>query len=635
IPADRFVSAAQFAAAIATGSDPRIPVSPRARGASLRRQSGILIPLAVGLVLGAALGAALLAGRLRARDPAATTHLRRWNIVLPDSASVALGAGASSGFTHTSIALSPAGNRLAYVSWRSSGSVLMLRDLTGDSAIALPGSQGAHYPFFSPDGSWIGFFAGNVLRKVAVTGGDPVVVAPVNRVTGAAWTHDDRILLFQNSGFDLHALSASGGSTDSTVHLSTQFGEPDALPGGEWLVGQLSSGQLALLSTRSGTELAITRRGVLPLDSVARSDLLFATSPKWVAPGHLVYAAADGVLMAMPFDGVRRRVLGEPVPVLTGVRMEAGFGAGEFAIAHDGTLAYVAGRNQLYGTFAFVSAAGKLDTLPLPRGPYTQPRLSPDGSELAVQVRNPTGGWEVLLMNLRTGVTQPVRIDGNYRVYPASWLPSGRQLMVGLWNAVQGINNGARILSLDTGKWTDIHLPGSSYINVAPDGRSFAFSDWRTGDLYLRALHGDTARTSIPARGFASSFSPDGRWMAWGSVDGSVGVSPIPPTGAIHTVAEHGEMPLWAPRGDALIYRNGSTYWRVPVSTAGRFSSGRAEKLIEGAFVATFAWNHDIAPDGRLLVLLNSPEQEARALSVITGLPELLARVARERSAAR
>ena len=65
-----------------------------------------------------------------------------------------------------------------------------------------------------------------------------------------------------------------------------------------------------------------------------------------------------------------------------------------------------------------------MDTLPLPRGPYTQPRLSPDGTQLAVQRRNPIGGWEVLLMNLATGQTQQVRQEGNYRAFPASWLPS-------------------------------------------------------------------------------------------------------------------------------------------------------------------------------------------------------------------
>jgi hypothetical protein len=453
----------------------------------------------------------------------------------------------------------------------------------------------------------------------------------VDRITGASWPAEDRILVLENEGFDLRWISASGARADSTVRLATQFGSPDVLPGGEWAVGQLSSGQLALLSLTGGTELAITRRGVLPLDSVRQADLLFGTSPRWLRPGYLVYGAGDGVLTAMPFDGANRRVMGEPVPLITGIRMEAGFGSAQFAISRDGTLVYVAGRNQLYVNIAFVSPNGAIDTLPLPRGPYTQPRLSPDGTLLAVQAKNPVGGWEVLLMNLGTGVRQRIEVEGSYRAFPASWLPSGREIMVGLWDPVQFLNYGARIQSLDTGEWTDIHLNGASYMSIAPDGRSFVFSDWRTGDLYIRSLGSDTTRIRIPSRGFAASYSPDGDWVAWGGVDGSVAVSPVPPTGAIYPVAERGEMPLWTPTGDGLVFRDGSRYFRAPISTAGGFRAGRPELLVEGPFLSTFAWNHDIAPDGRLLVLLTGPERQASTLGVITGFLDTIERFAQAR----
>ena len=614
-PADRFPTAAQFAAALSTGNEIMTPR--RHRAVTPRRR---LLPLALGaaaLVLLAGV-AGLLAGRRMTR--AAPLAVRRWDIVLPENAPVSLTGSES----QPTIALSPAGDRLAYVAARGGGTILMVRNLTGDSVTALAGTEGATRPFFSPDGNWIGFIAGNVLRKVPAAGGGAVPLMQVDRVSGVAWVEPDRILLIDHGGFDLHTVSASGARADSTVHLKTQFGEPDPLPGGEWVAGELSSGQLALLSPATGQELAITRRGVLPMDSVRQSDLLFGTSPRWMPAGYLVYAAGDGVLMAMPFDGTRRRVTGEPVPVVTGVRMEAGFGAAEFAIGHDGTLVYLPGRNQLYATFAFVSPGGRVDTLPLPRGPYTQPRLSPDGTQLAVQRRNPVGGWEVLLMNLATGQTQQVRQEGNYRTYPASWMPSGKELMIGIWDPVQMLNYGARIQSLETGRSTDIHLQSGSYMTIAPDGKSFVFSDWRTGELFLRPLD-DTTRTPIPARGYAASFSPDGKWVAWGGPDG-VGVSPAPPTGAVYRVAERGEMPLWTPKGDGLIYRDGSRYLRAPVTTAGGFRTGRPELLIEGSFLATFAWNHDIAPDGRLLVLLTSPEQQAGRLGVVAGFAGMVGR---------
>ena len=614
LPADRFPNAAEFGRALERAPDWQ-PQRPRSR----RSPPWVSVAAALGL-----LAAGGLIGMLA--RPSHPADVRRWSITLPPAAPVALtGTGPATGWP-TALALSPAGDRLAYIAAQGTNTVLAMRPLDSDTAIVLPGTEGAYHPFYSPDGQWIAFFAGNLLRKVPAAGGDPVTLAQVDRITGATWQGDEMLIL-ENEGFELHRLSATGSATDTVIHLSTQFGTPRLLPGNEWAVGTLGSGQLALLSLADGVELAITRRGVLPLDSVRQSDLLFGTGPRWVEPGFLVYAAGDGDLMAMPFDARRRRIRGEPVPVLHGVRMEAGFGYAEFAVADDGTLIYVPGRNQLYVLPALIGAGGRIDTLPFARGAYVQPRISPDGQRLAVQLRNQIGGWQVLLMDLRSGLRQQVQVAGNYRPYPASWFPNGHDLMLGLWDPVQFINYGVRIQSLETGQSEDLPLYGASYLTVAPDGNSFAFSDWHTGDLYLRRVHGDTTRTSIAGRGFASSFSPDGRWLAWGGVDGAVEISTIPPTGGVHVVAQRGQHPQWTPRGDALVYRDGPRYYRVPISTAGALEIGRPQLLAEGPFLSTFAWNESMMPDGRLLVLLTDPEQAAAALGVITSLPTHLQRV--------
>ena len=612
LPADRYASAMDFSAALRAEHSP----APRLRTRRPVPVSWIVLALVAGVLLG------VFAGKWR--KTAAPVALRRWNLVLPEEHPVALAGPSQASGWQTAIALSPKGDQLAYVAPRGGTTELVTRALDADSVTVVPGTEGAYHPFYSPDGSAIGFFSGNLLRKVSASGGSPVTLVQVDRITGAVWASADRILVLENEGFDLHWVSASGAAADSVVHLTTQFGTPDILPGGLWAAGQLSSGQLALLSLTDGTELAVTRRGVLPMDSVRQADLLFGTSPRWVPPDHLVYAAGDGILTAIGFDGARRKVLGEPVPLLTGVRMESGYGYGEFAVSGDGTLVYVPGGNQLWTRVAMVTPQGRIDTLGFPRAQYTQPRVSPDGTRLAVQLRNPVGGWTVLVMDLATGMRRTVEVEGNYRAFPASWLPSGQELMIGIWNPVQFLNYGARIQSLVTGQWSDIHLTGASYMTVAPDGKSFVFSDWRTGDLYLRGLGSDTSRTRIPGRGFAASFSPDGRWVAWGGLNGSVTVSPVPPTGATYEVAERGQMPLWTPRGDGLIYRDGVRYYRVPVTTAGGFHSGRPSLLVEGPFLAAFGWNHAMAPDGRLLVLLGGGEQRAPALGVIAGFGGLV-----------
>ncbi len=619
LPADRFSTAAEFSAALAAG-----PHAVAARHARRRfTPAGMALGVALGMVVGV-VAVVLVRSTLA---PAPREPVRRWNIALPEGAAVALEGPEQASEWYGAIALSPAGGQLAYVARRGGTTVLMVRSLEGDAPMALPGTEGASDPFYSPDAAWIGFFSGGLLRKVAAAGGAPITIGEVDHVTGAAWVTNDRILVFENDGFDLHRISASGATAESVIHLTTQFGTPGVLPGGRWAAGQFGSGQLGLLSLTDGTELAITQRGVLPPNSVRQADLLFGTSPRWVRPGFLVYGAGDGQLMAMPFDAGQRRVMGESLPVITGMRMESGFGSAEFALAEDGTFIYVPGSSQFYVKAALVNSGGRLDTLALPRGPYTQPRISPDGTRLAVQERNAVGGWQVLLMDLATGSQRQVNVRGNYRAFPASWFPSGRELMIGLWDPVQFLNYGAVIQSLDTGEARDLHLSDVSYMTVAPDGGSFVYSNWRSKELFIRSLGPDSTTTAIPSKGIAASYSPDGRWLAWGGVNGAVETSPVPPTGAIYHVADRGRMPLWTPRGDALVYRDGTRYYRVPVSTAGGFHGGRPQLLVEGSFLSAFAWNHAMTPDGRLLVFLSDPTREADVLGVITGFPTMVRRL--------
>ncbi|HJU74839.1 MAG TPA: protein kinase [Gemmatimonadaceae bacterium] len=621
IPADRFSTAGEFAEAFQHPTPRTTRRMQSLRAKSVRRRTGLLIGASslLALLIGVAAGRSLFDGG------AAALPTRYWNLVLPAHAPLALTGPGPLGVWQSALALSPAGDVLAYVTPRGPGSALVVRPLDRDSARVLPGSDGAYHPFFSPDGNWIGYFAGNELRKIPTAGGSPITLTTVDRPAGAVWPTPDRILFFQQDGFQLRWVSASGGS-DSTVLLGTQFGTPEVLPGNRYAVGQLSSGQLALLSLTDARLSAITRRGVVPIDSVNIADLLFGASPKYARSGHIIFGSGDGVLMALPFDLSALRVTGEPVPVVAGVRIEEGIGFAEFALAPDGTLVFVPGVNQLYGHIARVEPGGRFDTLPFPRGQWTQPRMSPDGTRLAVQLRKDIGGWEVLVMDLTTGVRQRIDVTGNYRSFPAAWAPDGKKLLIGIWDPVQFLTIGARLYSLEAGTWEELPPFQGSYLSIAPNGQDFVFSNWRTGDLFVRKMLGDTTKMSIPARGFAASFSPDGKWLSFGNVDGSVSVSPVPPTGAIFSVTERGQQPLWHPDGRRLIYRDGRRFYEVTVQTTGGFRAGRPQLIAEGPFIRTFAWNHTLGPDGRLAVLLSAPGASTREIGVITGFHAELGR---------
>ncbi|MEP6591906.1 MAG: protein kinase [Gemmatimonadota bacterium] len=619
LPADRFESAKAFAEALA-GSAPR-----SRRAASTRRGSRALAlgALALGilaLALGVGIGRVLAPARHQE-----VTSPRHWNVVLPAYAPLALTGSGPLGIWQLALALAPAGDRLAYLAPSNGTTMIAVRPLDRDSSVILPGTEGAYYPFFSPDGSWIGYFVGAELRKIPVAGGTPITVATVERPVGAVWRTADEIILFQMDGFQVRRISASGGR-DSTLALRSQFGAPSMLPGSDWIVGHLGSGQLALFSLEKDSVLAITRRGVLPPDSVQISDMLVGFSPHYVASGHLVFGTGDGILMALPFDPDTREVRGSSVPVLDGVRIEEGFGFAQFAIGPDGTLIFVPGRSQLHGNIAFIQPDGTLDTFPLPRGQYTQPRMSPDGTRLAVQVTKPAGGWDILIADLDGGITQRVAVVGNYRAYPGSWTPDGRELMVGLFRPAGNSFLGARMYTIANRTWTDLPPLDGSYMTIAPDGETFVYSNFRTGAIFLRSLLGDTTSIPVSARGTAASFSPDGKWLSWGGADGGVAVSPVPPTGVIFPVAERGQQPIWMPDGRHLIYRDGRRFFEVSIELGGGFHTGKPRLIAEGPFIRTFAWNHTISKSGRLVVMVALPGNDTRVLGVIAGFARDLAR---------
>jgi serine/threonine-protein kinase len=619
IPADRFQSAGEFSESM---RHPTARTSARIRTTQKRGGNRLVISA---IVAAAALLVGLLIGRqLSAPAPSTGNETRHWNLMLPTRAPLALTGQGPLGVWQLAIAVAPAGDRLAYASLQGGTTMLAVRALARDSSFVMAGTEGAYHPFFSPDGRWIGYFTGNELRKVPASGGAPITLTSVERPAGAVWRGNDEILLFQQDGFQMRRIAVDGGR-DSTIVLSSQFGAPEMLPGNDWVVGHLGSGQLALLSLRDTTMRAITRRGVIPLDSVRLDDLLLGASPKYLSSGHLVFGSGDGVLMALPFDGKKREVRGGPVPVVSGVRIEEGFGFAQYATTGDGTLIYVPGQSQLYGRIALLRPDGSYDTLPLPRGQYTQPRMAPDGKRIAVHVAKAIGGWEILVVDLETGVPQRIEVAGNYRAYPGAWAPDGQSIMVGLFRPVQNVFLGARMYDFRQNSWEEMARFNGSYMTIAPNGREFVYSNWRTGDLFIRPLRGDTTSRPIPARGWAASFSPDGKFLAWGGADGGVSVSPLPPTGAIYPVAERGQQPLWTPDGKRLIYRDGRRFMQVNLdASSGTFRSTRPELLAEGPFIRTFAWNHTMTPEGRIVALISTPGDNTRELGVITRFEEEL-----------
>ena len=246
----------------------------------------------------------------------------------------------------------------------------------------LPGTEDALGPFFSPNGAWVGFFANGSLKKVALAGGPPQTLCPVGLLQGATRGPDDTIVFASFGQRGLMEVSAAGGEprplTDPEGDVAHSW--PSFVPGGDAVL---------YMSRRRRQALDPAEVNVLSLDTGEQRSLVRGTSGTVTAAGHLVFAR-EASLWAVPFDTDSLTVSGEPAPVVEGV---LGSSIGGYALAGDGTLVYlpsVGGAGADSTELVWVDrVTGEETPLAAPPRLYAQPRISPDGTRVAVSIRGP------------------------------------------------------------------------------------------------------------------------------------------------------------------------------------------------------------------------------------------------------
>src|SRR5881409_3233244 len=299
LPADRFQTAAQFADALARPgwSGVSAAAAPERLG---RRAVRDLAPWAVaGLATGLALWVWL---RPRPEPPA--RPVARFTLVLPPNAPLSdFAAGPT-------VALSPDGSRIIYVSSVSTGNQLFSRRLDQLEPVSLAGTQNARNPFFSPDGRWVAYFSGSRLYKLPLGGGPAALVADVPGLAfGATWGATDTIVFRSDRG--LMEVPAAGGEPRLLLQTDTSRGESYLFP------QYLPDAKVLLLQIRTK---GVDRLGALTLATgkLTRFEQL-GSNPRFVSSGYVVVATRSGTLLAVPFDPSRLEITGSPLPVADGV----------------------------------------------------------------------------------------------------------------------------------------------------------------------------------------------------------------------------------------------------------------------------------------------------------------------------
>ncbi|HEV2201728.1 MAG TPA: protein kinase [Bryobacteraceae bacterium] len=500
------------------------------------------------------------------------------------------------------IAISPDGSRLVYSAGPgNTATQLYLRAMDGLEAHAIPGTEGAYGPFFSPDGQWVGFSQGAKLTKVSLNGGPPVNLADTSGAggaLGASWGQGT-IAFSPVTSSPIQQVSDAGGNVQPLTHLETADNShvfPDLLP------------NAAGLLFGAGPTAATSRVAVQSLKTGERRDLFPAgIMPRYAPSGHIAFLQA-GNLMAAPFDVRSLKATGPAVPVVEGVMPF------QYSFSSTGTLVYIPGSSQAPQLkLVWVDRNGKEQALPAAPHNYVMPRISPDGRRVAAGLEEADS--QIWIYDLtRDTLTRLTFAPGN-NIDPL-WTPDGKRIVFkGNGNRLywQPADGSGAAEALTDGNLSSNDIPGS----FSPDGETMAIvesapaqSVWilplrdRKAQLFER---GETNET-------APRFSPDGHWLAYTSAESGrneIYARPYPgPGGKYQISTEGGTEPVWNPKGRELFYRAGNKMMAVDVSTQPGFSAGKPRVLFEGAYVPTprsFP-NYDVSPDGQRFLMVKATE---------------------------
>ncbi len=587
----------------------RAPSGTRAADAlasSQRRPLWSIVASLVTLVL--VIGA--LAWIARGVVPGGTPRVSRTTIAASGVTAVSLSS--------RSLALTPDGTRVVYIG--NDGTQIFAHPLDGlDQTTIFTSAVPVNWICVSPDGRWVAFVDGLQLKRVALTGGPAETIAVGLALAGATWAPDDTIIFGDNRDLatGLQRVSASGGEVAVLTRPDKARGDrdhlwPEMLPGGRAVLftitattGGTDAAQVAVLDLATGKQTVVVRGG---------------SHAHYVPSGHLVYAAG-GALRAVPFDVARLETRGAPVTMLP--RLVTNIqGAANFIVAANGTLAYVdAPENSTTAdTLVWVDRQGREEALGAPPRAYSQPRVSPDGTRVALAIADQTNS--IWIWDLRRAALSRLTFDPAFGGFPV-WAPDGRHLF---FNSIGGGVFSIFSQSLDGTGAAEALITGSSAglltTGVTPDGTQLLF-DQAGRDLMVLPLDGTRTMRPLIQTPFIERngiVSPDGRWLAY-EADTSgrleVYVRPFPDvmSGLWQISTDGARRPLWAPGGRELFYvAPDRALMAVPVDSRGStWSHGSATKVVEGVYQtggSNSIRTYDVSPDGKRFLVVKRPADQ-------------------------
>ena len=491
-------------------------------------------------------------------------------------------------------------------------------------------TEGASFPFWSPDGKQVGFFADGQLKKIPMTGGSPTELAKAEVGRGGSWGKGV-IVYAPNTGSEIWKVGEDGGSPEQVTHLDAAKGEtgrwPMFLPDGKHFIFLIPDFATQATGGKSALYASSVDGGAYT--KVTDSD----NNVSYVAPGYLVFARSR-TLMAQPFDVKSLRTTAQPFAITSDVQLIPSVNRADFTASESGTILMGTSPIPRETQLTWFDRSGKrLGSVGEP-AMQSNPVLSPDGKRLAVDSTDiASNNVDIFVRSLQDGTSTRVTFSPAEDAGPV-WDPKGNAVYLRTYDShghVDRVELGTMAIRtvLERSGVADALLN-----SISPDGQSglVSFND-QDGSYELKKLSLATGKTeSFTGKGSrCGAISPDGKWAAYVSTESGldeVYVTTFPAgKGKWQVSRGGGNEPRWRRDGKEIFFLGPlHQLMAVPVSAAEGFSAGTPVQL----FVAparepvssTDFMNYDVSADGQRFII-NKPVDAADAppLKIILNWP--------------
>jgi len=579
---------------------------------------------AIGWLVSCTLLVILIVGALWWRNPKAPEQTMYFSTPFP--------------FPARDIALAPNGHSIAVVAYLESArkNVIWIYELGSPDPRSLAVTEGATYPFWSPDGRFLAFFAEGKLKKLDVSGELVQTLCDAPSARGGTW-NEDGVIVFTpeatlGAGRGLYRVNASGGTPTQITDPDTSRGEqshrwPIFLPDGKHYLYMAANftGQKGVNAIFAGS-----------LDSNDKRFVVEATgNAAYAAPGYLLYPRQK-TLLAQRFDLKRFALTGEPMAILTDIQYQPQILRAVFAVSDNGLLVAQTGSGVAASEPLWFDRNGKEVGVVGKPGVYGNIFLAPNGKSAALDTTDitaATAGAAVWTFELQREATKRLTFDLAFNVVPI-WSPDSSRL-------VFGSNRRSTI---------DLYMKNSDGAQeekaILQDASNKIPSDWsrdgkyilytRDSDLWFLTL--PELKSSLFLKAVSTlrngQFSPDGKWVAYSSNETGkweIYVTSFPePRGKWEVSTGGGEQPRWRGDGKELFFLSSdSRMMAVPVTTGATFDAGSPVALFQATPMQPVSRNdqffYDVTRDGqRFLILTQVKQAETAPMSIILNWPAKL-----------